>query len=121
MFSCLVVSEGPRLSQEGSKVVSIDHRVGEGLCFTVCLCLFVCLCVQRTGNPDAELTLEELAAAIVKVNTQAKDAIECECSWVCGGVEVTSVWHGDDVGGAVDVAWKCQGCVVGVMCVCSMQ
>ena len=36
------------------------------------------LSVQRTGNPDAELTVEEIQNAIDKANTQTLEAIECK-------------------------------------------
>ena len=34
--------------------------------------------LQRTGNPNAELSREEIQSAVDKVNAQAVDAVECE-------------------------------------------
>ena len=41
------------------------------------LCVCVCV-VQRTGNPEAQLTQEEIQSAIDKGNAQTVEAIECK-------------------------------------------
>ena len=38
--------------------------------------LLLTLSLQRTGNPDVELTAEEIQNAIDKANTQTLEAIE---------------------------------------------
>ena len=34
--------------------------------------------LQRTGNPEAQLTLQEIQAGIDQANEQAEEAMQCE-------------------------------------------
>ena len=55
--------------------------------YTVCVCVCVCVCLtvyvvlyflQKTGNPSAQLTQQEIQAGIDRANVQTQEAIECK-------------------------------------------
>ena len=42
------------------------------------LSVMICAIFQRTGDPDAELTKEEIQSAIDKANAQTAECKECK-------------------------------------------